>query len=440
MRSDDPPADEFAPLSGSVVAGKYRVERLIGRGGMGAVFAATNTAIGKRVALKLLGRDAARDPAATQRFQREAEAAGVVESEHIVHVFDAGTTPEGVPFLVMELLTGEDLRACLRREGSLTVERATKIASELLRGLSRAHAAGIVHRDLKPDNVFLCRRDDGSVLVKIVDFGISKLLEHEGHSRLTHRGTLLGSAHYVSPEQAQGSDQVDQRADLYGVGVLLFEMLSGRPPFDAPTNDAVLVLICTEAAPDVRELRPDVPEDLALVIAKALAKNPADRFETAEELFAALEATQGPAALSAAQRRRTRTLVAAVIATLLGFTLTALLVARFQRTGAPTVHAATTPPRPPPAPTPVPSSEATTTLVTPAEALPAGTTPGVSAPSASPKANGASSLAQRVTASPAPASRAAPSVAPHPRPTPSVAARPPAAGVARSLELSTREP
>src|SRR5688572_27532202 len=148
MRSPDPGTDDLSRLTGTLVGEKYLVDRMIGRGGMGAVFAATNTAIGKRVALKFLGREAARDPAATVRFQREAQAAGVIESEHIVHVFDAGTSPDGLPFLVMELLIGEDLRARLDREGPLPVPEAVKIASEVLRALVRAHAAGIVHRDL----------------------------------------------------------------------------------------------------------------------------------------------------------------------------------------------------------------------------------------------------------------------------------------------------
>src|SRR4030095_1150867 len=170
MQSSVSKSDDLDALVGSVVAGKYRIDRVLGRGGMGAVFSATNTTTGKRVALKFLTREAARDKSATARFQREAEAAGVIESEHIVHVFDSGTTEEGLPFLVMELLSGEDLRTRLQREGTLSVPHAVEIAMQVLRGLVRAHAAGIVHRDLKPDNIFLCRRDDGSILVKIVDF------------------------------------------------------------------------------------------------------------------------------------------------------------------------------------------------------------------------------------------------------------------------------
>jgi eukaryotic-like serine/threonine-protein kinase len=413
MQGPELGTDDLSRLTGTLVGGKYRVDRLIGRGGMGAVFAATNTAIGKRVALKFLGREAARDPAATLRFQREAQAAGVIESEHIVHVFDAGTSPDGLPFLVMELLNGEDLRARLDREGPLPVPDALKIASEVLRALVRAHAAGIVHRDLKPDNVFLCRRDDGSDLVKIVDFGISKLAHQGGAPRITYRGTVLGTAHYVSPEQAHGSDDVDHRADLHGVGVLLFEMLAGRPPHLAPSYEAVLVAICTEDAPDVRSFRADTPHDLAAVIACALAREPSARFGSAPEFLDALAELENSGRTASA--RRTRTIVAAVLATLLGFTLTAVLVAR---RAARTESTATASSLVTPAPSAEPSLPATAAQVAP-RAIPADTPP--------------------ATISAAPTG-----VAPNPR-APNPAKRKAAttrsdSGVARSLELSTREP
>jgi eukaryotic-like serine/threonine-protein kinase len=409
MPSADPASDDLSRLTGTLVGGKYRVDRMIGRGGMGAVFSATNTAIGKRVALKFLGREAARDPAATLRFQREAQAAGMIESEHIVHVFDAGTSPDGLPFLVMELLTGEDLRARLNRDERLSIPEAVKIASEVLRALVRAHAAGIVHRDLKPDNVFLCRRDDGSDLVKIVDFGISKLANQGGSERLTYRGTVLGTAHYVSPEQAHGSDDVDHRADLYGVGVLLFEMLAGRPPHLAPSYEAVLLAICTEDAPDIRGLRPDTPEPLARAIACALSREPRARFTSALEFLDALSAS---ASSRPAAARRTRTLVAAVLATLLGFTLTAVLVAR--RTAP-----AALPPPPSAAAPPVVSEGPTTTLVAPASphVVPVDLPLPTSSAAASPAPRVASSSTSKKKASG------------HSD-----------GGVARSLELSTREP
>ena len=172
---------------------------------MGAVYRATHTAIGKRVALKFLDHNAARDSDSVTRFQREAEAASAVESAHIVQIFDSGTGPGGRPYLVMELLNGEDLRARLRREGRVPLAEVVHIAGQVLRALGRAHAAGIVHRDLKPDNVFLCQRDDDPMFVKIVDFGISKVASRTATANtLTQRGTVLGTAFYMSPETKGG--------------------------------------------------------------------------------------------------------------------------------------------------------------------------------------------------------------------------------------------
>ena len=442
MQSPVPKSDDLDALVGSVVVGKYRVDRVLGRGGMGAVFSATNATIGKRVALKFLTREAARDKSATQRFQREAEAAGVIESEHIVHVFDSGTTEDGLPFLVMELLSGEDLRSLLQREGMLSVPQAVDIATQVLRGLVRAHAAGIVHRDLKPDNVFLCRRDDGSTLAKIVDFGISKLSNGRSAKTLTRRGTVLGTAYYMAPEQAQAAEGVDHRADLYGVGTILFEMLAGRPPHVAPTHEAVLVAICTKDAPDVRSLRPDTPTALARVVERALARDRDARIGSAEEFLEELggapsraaaraltaKSIEAPLVSSTTERRRIgtrRTVVAGVIAALLGFTLTAVLVARAKRpAGAPSAE---------------PLSNATASVVS---VLPKPTSTSVEVvpltgvPSALASAS-ASSDPRSIERQ----SRPRPGKDPQPKAVPSGAAPGGAdAGVGRTLTLSTREP
>ena len=318
---------ELQALVGTTVAGKYRVDRLIGRGGMGAVFQAANLAIGKRVALKFLDHEAARNREACQRFQREAEAAGMAESAHIVQIFDSGVTDAGLPFLVMELLTGEDLRARLRREQRLSVPTALRIVGQVLRALLRAHEAGIVHRDLKPDNVFLCARDDDPSFVKIVDFGISKVARARSADTLTRRGTVLGTAFYMSPEQAQSFADIDGRTDLFSVGAILFEMLAGKPPHAGRTYEAVLIAICTHDAPDVRTLAPDVPEAVAALIARALKRERAERFQSAQEFLSALAQLEGN--LSApTPRKGYGTLVAGVLATLAGFALTAYLVAR----------------------------------------------------------------------------------------------------------------
>lgn len=285
------PTDELEQLVGSTVAGKYHIDRLIGRGGMGAVFQATNIAIGKRVALKFLGAETSRDSDAATRFQREAEAASVAESPHIVQIFDSGRSEQGLPFLVMELLTGEDLRARLRRELRLDVESAVRITVQVLKALKRAHAVGIVHRDLKPDNVFLCRREDEPSFVKIVDFGISKLQQRPGVDTLTHEGAVLGTAFYMSPEQAQSFPDIDGRTDLFSVGAILYEMLTGEPPHTAPTYEAVLITICTKDAADIRLKAPHVPDELARVVARALRRERDERYGSASDMLAELEAT-----------------------------------------------------------------------------------------------------------------------------------------------------
>ena len=334
---------ELAGLVGATVGGKYRVDRIIGRGGMGAVFQATNLVIGKRVALKFLGQEAAQNREACQRFQREAEAAGMAESAHIVQIFDSGVTEGGLPFLVMELLTGEDLRARLRREGRLSVPEALRIVSQVLRALLRAHDAGIVHRDLKPDNVFLCARDDDPSFVKLVDFGISKVAHSRPADTLTRRGTVLGTAFYMSPEQAQSFADIDGRTDLFSVGAILFEMLVGKPPHVAPTYEAVLIAICTQDAADVRSLAPElaIPGPVATLVARALQREREQRFQSAREFLTAISELDAAYALdgvttaasanthSAArpERKRYGTWVAGVVATLTGFALTAYLVA-----------------------------------------------------------------------------------------------------------------
>jgi eukaryotic-like serine/threonine-protein kinase len=335
---------ELSALVGTTVAGKYRVDRMIGRGGMGAVFQAANLAIGKRVALKFLNREAAQNREACLRFQLEAEAAGLAESEHIVQIFDSGVTDSGLPFLVMELLTGEDLRGRLRREGRLSVGPALRIATQVLRALVRAHEAGIVHRDLKPDNVFLCARDESPSFVKVVDFGISKVARARIADTLTRRGTVLGTAFYMSPEQAQSFADIDGRTDLFSVGAILFEMLAGKPPHVAPTYEAVLIAICTHDALDVRSEVPEVPAAVAALISRALERDRDRRFQSAREFLAALapleadfsqdwpagvaslESSSG-ATTPARSKKRYVTLVAGIIASLAGFTLTAYFVA-----------------------------------------------------------------------------------------------------------------
>jgi serine/threonine protein kinase len=285
------------PRIGALAGGKYKILRLLGRGGMGSVYEAQNVAIGKRVALKFLRVGAGADPAVRARFHREARAVSTVESDHIVQVFDTGETEAGEPFLVMELLTGEDLGTRLRHAGRMSVAEATGMTAQALRGLRRAHAAGVIHRDLKPGNLFLVTGDDGRTHVKIVDFGLSKVLGVEdpaslgvssGGEPLTRAGTPVGTPLYMSPEQIEALADIDHRTDLWSMGAILYEALAGTPPFAEPTFARLVIAICHRDPPDLRALVPGLPEPLAQVVARALTRDRARRFQSADEFLAAL--------------------------------------------------------------------------------------------------------------------------------------------------------
>jgi serine/threonine-protein kinase len=287
---------------------KYEIVRVIGRGGMGTVYEALNTAIGKRVAMKFIDAAAVHNADAAQaagrptalteavaRFQREAQAASAVESAHIVDIFDSGISDEGQPYIVMELLRGEDLGHRIKRCGRLDLAEALHVTAQILRGLNRAHKSGIIHRDLKPDNIFLVDRDDDPNFAKILDFGISKV-RRQGETplnTLTRQGTVLGTPFYMSPEQAQAQPDVDARSDLWSVGAILYECLTGRPPYTGVTYEQVIVNICMNDADDVRVYNPAVPEPVAHVIAQALARDREDRFQSAREFLDSLRAAAG---------------------------------------------------------------------------------------------------------------------------------------------------
>ncbi|MCA9622669.1 MAG: serine/threonine protein kinase, partial [Myxococcales bacterium] len=295
------------PRVGSLVADKYRVLRLIGEGGMGRVYEAENTAIGKRVALKFLHINARDDETSLARFQREARAISAVESAHIVQVFDWGQArpvdddppSEAMqPFLVMELLEGRDLAGRIERLGRIVPAEAVRFAVEALRGLRRVHAAGIVHRDLKPENLFLVTGDDDRLHVKIVDFGLSKLSEGTeidgpefGQSaKLTQAGMVVGTPLYMSPEQVEGLVEVDHRADIWAMGAILYEMLAGRPPFMDRSYARLVMAICQRDPVDITRLNPDVTPALARVIEAALTRERDQRLASADDFIAALAA------------------------------------------------------------------------------------------------------------------------------------------------------
>ncbi len=286
----DAPSDTEEPLSGAVLSDKWRLGEVLGRGGMGRVYEARHVDIPKRAAVKII--DGVADAETLARFRREAEAASLVESPHVVHVFDSGTMPDGRPYLVMERLEGESLGARLRRSGALPVDDTLRVVDQVLRGLEKAHAAGVVHRDLKPDNVFLEAREGGEIAVKLLDFGISKRLltsAGPGPTTLTQRGAVIGTPHYMSPEQAHGEPDIDGRSDLFSLGTIFYECLTGRPPHaDLPSYEAVVVALCTREPPSVRAVRAEIPDGVAKVLDRALAKDRAARFQTAREMRGAL--------------------------------------------------------------------------------------------------------------------------------------------------------
>jgi serine/threonine protein kinase len=272
---------------GAVFAGKYRLERLLGVGGMGAVYEAVHVGVEKRFAVKLVKADSARAPDSAQRFTQEARAAARIGHPNLVEVFDLGQAEDGTLYMVMELLIGRSLADALR-DGPLAIDMATEIASAILGALDAAHRAGFVHRDIKPGNIFLAERSVGFA-VKVLDFGIAKLVQDDVPS-LTQSGVVVGTPLYMAPEQVLAEREVDGRADVWAVGATLFEMLTGRPVHLAPNATAAAVKVVTEVAPRVRSLRPEVDGVLDGVVARALAVDRANRFATAGEMQVAIDA------------------------------------------------------------------------------------------------------------------------------------------------------
>ncbi|MFK7998325.1 MAG: serine/threonine-protein kinase [Polyangiales bacterium] len=278
------------PLIGTLLADRYRITRLAGEGGMGRVYLGLHEGIGKRVAIKVLLPEMTEHPGLVERFEQEARAATACGSEHIIDVFDMGRLDDNTPYMVMEFLEGEDLGELLEREGAQPIGRVARIMQQACDGLEVAHAAGIVHRDLKPENIYLLQRKKKADFVKILDFGISKITEHAAgfNKHLTQTGVTVGTPLYMSPEQAQGLKSMDHRTDIYSLGVILHEALTGSPPFDADSFALLIVKIVTGDTPDIRLRRPDIPDGLARIISRCLDKSPELRFSSAEELGRAL--------------------------------------------------------------------------------------------------------------------------------------------------------
>jgi serine/threonine-protein kinase len=282
-----PEASERDPLTGEVLAGTFRVTQLLGSGGMGRVYEAEHVRLPRRFAVKVMHETMSRIPEAMARFEREAQAAARIQSGHVVEVVDVVRTRDGVPCLVAELLEGEDLASLCERLHKVPIGVAITIGRQICRGLAAAHAVGVVHRDLKPSNIFLVRRPDERVQIKILDFGVAKIADGED---LTRTGVVVGTPSYMSPEQARGSSRVDARADIYAVGAVLYRLLTGRPPFPDEDPHVTINRVLTEDPKRPRELERSIPEGVELLIQRAMARSPKDRPGSAVELERELSA------------------------------------------------------------------------------------------------------------------------------------------------------
>ncbi|WP_437955723.1 serine/threonine-protein kinase [Sorangium sp. So ce119] len=275
-----------------MIVGKYRVERVLGAGGMGVVLSATDDVLGRRVAIKFLLPATAALPDASARFLREARAAAALESEHVVRVLDVGTLDTGAPYMVLEHLVGEDLGDVLRTRGALPVGEAADYGLQICAALAEAHARGIIHRDLKPKNLFLAQRADGTSLVKVLDFGLSKMLlsgaESVQEASLTATGVIMGSVHYMSPEQLRSFKHTDVRTDVWALGVTLYRMLTARTPFGGDELMAVMASILSDAPLPMSAHRWDVPLRIERAVARCLEKDSAQRAQSVTELARSL--------------------------------------------------------------------------------------------------------------------------------------------------------
>jgi serine/threonine-protein kinase len=275
---------------GELVDKKYRIVRLLGEGGMGAVYEGENVRVHNRVAIKVLHAGIATNQAAVDRFEREAQAAGRIGSDHIVEVYDLGDLPSGARYMVMEYLDGESLSARVTKESRMAPVAIGAVMMQLLEGLAAAHKAGIIHRDLKPDNIFLMKTKGGGDFVKIVDFGVSKFNAMSGDSQMsmTRTGAVIGTPYYMSPEQARGAKESDHRSDLYSAGVVMFECVTGQVPFLADTFNELMFKIVLEPPPDPEKLVPGLDAEFAAIIRKGMAREPAHRYQSAEEFGQAI--------------------------------------------------------------------------------------------------------------------------------------------------------
>ena len=292
---------------GELVAGKYRVGTIIGVGGMGVIVAARHEQLDQPVAIKFVRGEALGNDEAVQRFLREARAAAKLKSEHVAKVLDVGTLETGVPYMVMELLEGSDLARTIADQGPVAVEVAADWIAQACEALAEAHAAGIVHRDLKPQNLFLARTVGGAAKIKVLDFGVSKssgTMTGGPGGALTRTSAMLGSPLYMAPEQMRSSRDVDARTDIWALGVVLFELLSQRWPFEAETLPELCLKVVSDPPRSLREMRPDLPEAVVRVVERCLEKDVGNRYAHAAELASALEPFLPPMSRAVVERAR----------------------------------------------------------------------------------------------------------------------------------------
>ncbi len=281
---------ESPVTEGQILAGKYRVEKVLGSGGMGVVVAAWHLELEQRVAVKFLHPLAMERPDTAERFRREARAAAKIRSEHVARVIDVGIMEGGLPYMVMEYLDGHDVAEEMQRAGLLPIASAIDFVLQALEAIAEAHSVGIVHRDLKPANLFLSLRPDGTRIVKVLDFGISKSLFGTSVSEmsLTRTAALIGSPLYMSPEQMRSAKDVDTRTDIWSIGVMLYEMLTGRPPYTGDSIPALCASLLSDTPVSMQQLRPEVSPMLEEAVMRCLAKDREQRFVTVSELGRAL--------------------------------------------------------------------------------------------------------------------------------------------------------
>ena len=294
-------ARQLPPLAvpGAILAGKYRLEGLIGHGGMGSVWAATHLGLDQKVAVKIVSPQYAQVPDIRRRFDVEAKAAARLRSRHVVQVFDNGELDDGTPYMVMEFLEGESLGRRLQRSGPLPLPECVRTMAHVARALAKAHEQGIVHRDIKPENIYLARsHDEESFVAKVLDFGIAKVAV-EGEQSTTRTGALLGTPMFMSPEQARGMRSLDHRTDLFSLGLVAYSMLTGVPPFSSDSYGDLIVQICTQPLPILRATAPWVPNAVEAWFQQACAREPGARFQSAQQMGEAFVAACGDAATAA---------------------------------------------------------------------------------------------------------------------------------------------